>query len=328
MKKVPRILGSIALLAVLAWRVDFARVGAALARVRWQGWLAAVLCYCFAQVVSSVRWQRLARPLGFGGRFRDFLSFYFIGTFFNLLLPTSVGGDVVRACYLDGRSGRRWPAFLTVLADRLSGVFVLLPMAAAAALVIRQPAWAPWWGAGAAGLTLAGVLVFLLLPDSASRFTAARRDVWGKVRLIGAAAATYRQSPGLLLGASCLSAVVQAANAVMVWLLAWSLGLSLDLPLFFALVPLVSLLTLAPISLNGLGVREGSLVVLLAPLGVAAEEAITLSLLWFSVFVVAGLAGAGCYLLGRFPHYEVGTDDEPVGGHPDQGRARQPRSAA
>jgi hypothetical protein len=134
----------------------------------------------------------------------------------------------------------------------------------------------------------------------------------------------------LLLGVACLSAVVQAVNAVMVWLLARALGLSLEMTLFFALVPLVSLLSLAPISINGLGVREGGVVVLLAPLGVAAEEAITLALLWFSVFVAAGLAGAGCYLFGRFPHYEyeVGTDDEPVGGHPDQGRARKPRSAA
>jgi uncharacterized membrane protein YbhN (UPF0104 family) len=158
---------------------------------------------------------------------------------------------------------------------------------------------------------------------------------------VGEIVAIYRRSPGLLLAASCLSVVVQAANAVMVWLLARSLGLSLSgsgsgselhLPLFFTLVPLVSLLSLAPVSINGLGVREGSLVVLLAPLGVAAEEAITLALLWFSVFVAAGLAGGGCYLLplGRFPHDndKVGNDDEPVGGPPDQGRARQPRSAA
>ncbi len=93
-------------------------------------------------------------------------------------------------------------------------------------------------------------------------------------------------------------------------------------------MPLVSLLTLAPISLNGMGVREGGLVVLLAPLGVAAEEAVTLGLLWMSVFVAAGLVGAGFYLFGRFPRYEVRSDGEPVGGHPDQGRARQSRPAA
>ena len=323
MKKSARLLGSAALLAVLAWRVDFARLGATLASVRWGLWLAAVLSYGFAQLVSARRWQRLARPLGFDHRLWEFAGFYFIGTFFNLLLPTSVGGDVVRSCYLDGRSGRGWSAFLTVLADRLSGVLILLSMAAASALVVREPGWVGWWAAGAGGLAAVGLLVFLFAPRQLPP-----RWRFGLVSKVLAVAGVYRSSPRLLAGVAVLSAVVQAANALMVWLLTRALGLPVPLPLCFALVPLVSLLTLAPVSLNGMGVREGGLVVLLAPLGVSAEEAVTLGLLWLSVLVAAGLAGAGFHLFGRFPRYEVRSDGEPVGGHPDQGRARQSRPAA
>ena len=326
MKKSARLLGSVVLLAVLAWRVDFAKIGATLAGVSWQGWLAAVGCYGFAQVVSALRWRLLARPLGFRNRLWEFVGFYFIGNFFNLLLPTSVGGDVVRACYLDGRTGRRWSAFLTVLADRLSGVIVLLLMAFLAALVVGEPRWVVWWAAGAGGLAVVGALVFLFAPRGP--VSGSGRGLRHKVRQVLQVGDVYRSAPRLLVAVAVLSALVQAANAVMVWLLARALGLPLPVLLFFALVPLVSLLTLAPVSLNGMGVREGGLVLLLAPLGVAAEEAVTLALLWLSVFAAAGLAGAGCYLFGRFPRYEVRTDDEPVSGRADQGRTRQSRPAA
>src|SRR5215831_5784715 len=136
MKKNARLFGSAALLAMLAWRVDLALVARTLAGVRWSCWLAAVLCYAVAQGLSSVRWQALALPLGFRWPLREYISLYFIGTFFNLLLPTSVGGDVARAWYLDAGTGKRWPAFLSVLADRLVGLFVLLVLAFVTALVV------------------------------------------------------------------------------------------------------------------------------------------------------------------------------------------------
>src|SRR5207249_270116 len=155
---------SAALLAVLAWRIDLVLVARTLAGVRWGWWLGAVLCYALAQGLSSLRWQALALPLGFRRPLREYVSLYFIGTFFNLLLPTSVGGDVARAWYLDAGTGKRWPAFLSVLADRLSGLFVLLLLAFVAALVVPLERWVrlPALGAGvAAGL---GLAFFLLVP--------------------------------------------------------------------------------------------------------------------------------------------------------------------
>ena len=92
----------------MSWRTDWAQVADAFARLRPGPWLAAAAVYTAAQVVSAWRWQLLARPLGFDRPLRNFAGFYFIGMFFNLVLPTSVGGDAVRAWYLDGRPSRRW----------------------------------------------------------------------------------------------------------------------------------------------------------------------------------------------------------------------------
>ena len=74
--------------------------------------------------------------------------------------------------------------------------------------------------------------------------------------------------PRLFLVTTLLSVVVQAANVIVLWLVGLALGLDVPASYYWVLVPLVTLLTLVPVSLNGMGVREWGTVLLLAPLGV------------------------------------------------------------
>jgi uncharacterized membrane protein YbhN (UPF0104 family) len=149
---------------------------------------------------------------------------------------------------------------------------------------------------------------------------------WRRVEQLMQLADLYWKSPRLLLATSLLSVVVQVANIVLVWILGLALGLTVPLSYYFVLVPLVSLLTLLPVSLNGMGVREGGTILLLQPLGVPEAQAVTLSILWFGVYTLISLAG-GLLLLGR-PPTEEPRDVESVSGDPDQGRTRQSAAAA
>jgi glycosyltransferase 2 family protein len=320
--KLLRLLVSGTLLAWLAWRTDWCQVADAFARLRFDLWLAALGTLVLTQVVSGARWQLLARPLGFGHALRQYVGFYFLGMFFNLLLPTSVGGDVVRAWYLDGGSGRRLNAFLSVFLDRLSGLLVLLTLAWAAVLVcpIELPAWVVLsvWGtvAGAA----AGLAALPLLTRWTGRFERVRRLSEGMRLLLG--------KPRLLLVSLALSLVVQAANVVLVWLVGLAIGAPVPAAYYWVFVPMVSLLTLLPVSLNGMGVREAGMVLFLAPLGVGEGTALTLAFLWFCVFTAASLLGGVVYLFGWFPRPEGKPGHGPVDHHPDQGRTGQFRTAA
>jgi uncharacterized membrane protein YbhN (UPF0104 family) len=132
-----------------------------------------------------------------------------------------------------------------------------------------------------------------------------------------------------LIAVTLLSVVVQLANVILAWLIGEGLGLPIP-PLYYGvLVPLVSILTLLPISLNGMGLREGGTVVLLAPLGISAASAVTLSLLIFAVYTTASLSGGVFYLLGRLPRFEeVCSHADTVGGDSDQGRTGEPPAAA
>jgi uncharacterized membrane protein YbhN (UPF0104 family) len=319
---------SVALLGWIAWKTDWGELGKAFAHLRVELWLAAAGLFGLCQVVSAVRWQRMAGALGFHRPLTQFISMYFIGTFFNLALPTSVGGDVVRIAYLNDGSGRRLAALMAVLLDRLSGLMVLLGMACLAAALSPVPLerWIPWsiWG-----MTAAAAVAVLMLP------LLARWVKLGEVRVeqIKTGLAVLRQ-PRLMLETTFWSGLVQAGNVILVWLIGLALGADIPGSFYWIMVPMVSLLTMLPISMNGMGVREQSTVVLLAPLGVAPEVALTLALLSFAASAANSLAGGMVYLYGRFP--KPGTAlpspkelaDGSLDHHSDQGRTRQPRQAA
>jgi uncharacterized membrane protein YbhN (UPF0104 family) len=316
-----RLVAGLALLGWLGWQTDWRPAAEAFGRLRWHYWLFGLGLYGLTQVVSGLRWQLLARPLGFRRRFSELVAFYFIGMFFNLALPTSVGGDVVRGWYLDGGSGRRSAALVCVLLDRLSGLLVLLLLACGAVLLC--PLVLPGWLVAAVWATAAAIVLgTLALP------------LLARLQLLSAKHAalstSLRQCLPLLLrpGPLLLSVVVQSANVALVWMIGRALGVPVADSYYWVLVPVVTLLTLLPVSLNGMGVREGGTVLLLGLQGVDSGTALSLALLWFAVFTLASLAGAPLYLFGSFPRFARSSDDQPVGDCSGQGRAGQYPAAA
>lgn len=292
MRTLLRIAGSLALLGWLALRTDWSKLAATFAEVHWPLWLAGVGIYLLATVVNAFRWQLLARPLGFERPAWDYIRSSFLALYFGLFLP-SIGSEVVRAWYLDAGSGRKRLALLSVLIDRVFGLAVLLALALVAAAV--YPAVLPPWVAATVWV-LAGVmlvlgmaaLVALGLPGRSARL----RQWQERARL-------YAGHPRVLGGALLLSVVNTTAQVLVVW----TIGLALDVPVpgsyYWLVVPVVALATTAPISINGIGVREATMVAMLAPLGVSEEIALTLVFLWFAAFTAASACGLAFHLLGN-----------------------------
>jgi uncharacterized membrane protein YbhN (UPF0104 family) len=344
--------GSVTLVAVLAWRLDWRQVGSAFAALDARLWLAAVGVYLLAQLASSFRWLLLARVLGLSGGPGRYLAYYFIGMFFNLVLPTSVGGDVVRAWYLarqagpEPPTGRKTAAVLSVLADRANGLAVLMVVACLglAFYPVALPAWLTATVLGMGAAALAGLALLPALPylrPWLPQRPAVQQVVDGTV--------LYLRHGKVLAVVTALSLFVQLASVVLVWLVGRGLGLAVPFPYYCILMSVVAVLTLLPVSVNGMGLREAGTVLLLAPLGVGEAQAVTLSILSFAVQAAASLGGSVVYLFGRFPRFvddgtakedetpsalrlpqpaEVLPHAQPVGGDPDQGRARKPQAAA
>jgi len=325
-----RVAVSAVILGWLGAHVDWSQVARSFRGLRWGFWSGAIGLYVVCQLLCCVRWMWLSSPMGFHQTLGRFTGIYFVGMFFNLFLPTSVGGDAVRAVYLANGSGRRVAAVFSVLLDRASGLFVLIGLACAAAAVspvalppqLRLMIWC--MGAGAA----AALVVLPLTARALCRVTGG-----GKVRRAARAAveamALFRTRPALLIGTTSLSITVQVLNAAVLALV--GLALRLDVPVVYygLAAPLVTLFTLVPVSLNGMGLREGGMVLVLGPAGATAADAVGLAFLWFLAQTSASVLGAAVYLFGRFTPPEGLPGERPaLDCHPGDERAGQRRAAA
>jgi uncharacterized protein (TIRG00374 family) len=343
-KKYLRLTASVALLGLLAWMTDWPRLAEQLSRADWRLWALTVGIYLVAQVLSALRWRLLAQPLGLQGTLGRFTAIYFIGMYFNLFLPTSVGGDVLRAWYVDQGGGRKVEALLSVFVDRLNGFLVLLGIACVAAIFspgvrvglcgYEVPlAWLAWFLGASAVLGLAGVVLVSRLPLALNRLPLVGARMTGLARQLTTAIDLYLRHPRLLLATTLLSLGVQAANVILVWLTGVALGVPVPFAYYWVVVPLLSVASMLP-SMNGLGVREGAMVLMLTPVGVSQTAALGLAYLGRITMTAASLAGLVCYVRGGFPPPGRGElakeqgDAEPVGGDPGQGRAGQPAAAA
>ncbi len=300
-----RAIAGAALVAYLLLSTEWPPVLASIQGLVWTHWMAALGIYLASQVASAWRWAELARPLGFGySRFR-YLILYFEGMFFNLCLPSSIGGDVLKAYWLAPDSAGRMLAGCTVLADRVAGV-VALGVIGLTAL---------------AGRTLGLELLMCLLVGivlMAAAQASVTLGLWGwkwlaeqlppnsRPAKVASRLLPYHERPNYFRRAVGWGLLVQALNVLTVVEIGQAMGLRLvDVPIvaYCVAVPVVALLTILPISISGVGVREQGMAWMLASYGVKAEMGVTLGLLWFSVTIASGLVGGLVYLFGfKRPH--------------------------
>jgi uncharacterized membrane protein YbhN (UPF0104 family) len=321
---------SVLLLSAIAWRTNWSDVADKFANLRMGWWLAAAGMLVLAQVCSARRWQLFARELRFEHALSKYCAYYFIGMYFNLSLPTSVGGDVVRVWYLDGTSGRKWAAFGSVFLERINGLLVLIGVACLGTLA--APVALPWWIPASVWGVAAGAAVGLAalpLLERLRQLPEQRRQQLQSLLML-------TRLPGVTARATFLSLLVQVIGVLVLWFVGMSIGLDIPVAYYCILGPMVSLLTLLPISFNGMGLRELGMVVFLAPLNVDKDTATTLGVLWFAVTAAVSLAGGLVYLFGTFPRAQTaaplaneGTNEHgTVDRDSDQGRERQHKAAA
>jgi len=224
--------------------------------------------------------------------------------FFRQLLPSTIGGDAFRV-YDSWRAGaRRETAVVSVAADRLMGLLALALVALAAllfsdTLVDRFTAIRPLVVFGGA-VTLLGAWA-LFVPPSGLPAILRQAPAWlpepprRALASLAEAIDAFRGRRGTLARALVLSVLLQLNVVLFYFVIAEALSLSVSLQSFFLIVPLATIIMLAPISINGIGVREGAFVVFLGALGVSRAEALAFAWLEYTCFLAFGVIGGIVY---------------------------------
>jgi uncharacterized membrane protein YbhN (UPF0104 family) len=256
------------------------------------GFAGACVVLLLGQSFGALRWRTV---LGSDAPPWPYLvRLYLIGAFFSLFLPTSVGGDAVRMVAAARNIPRSGEVVASVVVDRGLGVMALVVYLLLGLVVV--PSVLPAAGARL-GLDLHGRRAALAAVAVGLCVVAAAGAAWflPAVRrwLLEAGGLVRRllSQPRVALSVGLLAMLVQGLYVVAWIVLAAGMGLGLRASIFLVTVPLVSLGAMLPITLSGLGVREGVWLLLLRPYGLAPATIVAFSLLYFVCVMVVGALG-------------------------------------
>jgi hypothetical protein len=292
-----KLLLSIGVIVYLARRFDLDQLRTNLFAVDPWMFLLALALVAIQCVILNGRWMLIMHSLDVSIEWLAGLRILMISLWFNQVLPSSAGGDVVRIWLLRRRSVPWSQAVKGVMADRFTALLglVALMVVGLPFLVMRvhnSAAELAIGGLAAAGV--AGTIVLLTLDRWPARIIALG-PIASFVRfgvLVRFLLLQFRQRE-LLFGSAILIHVLTAASCYVL-----AIGLQANLTVLDALIffPPVILLTAVPISISGWGVREGAMVACLALAGVSPAKALAISLLMGVISVIIGVAGGIVWL--------------------------------
>lgn len=297
LKLIARLTATVVLMGALLWRIDWPSFVDTFRSLDWRWWGAGLLVLLGSHWFAGVRWAHLARPLGFEFSTLSFVMRFFEGQFFSLCLPTSIGGDVVKAYRLAPSAQGRLLAGCSVIADRLTGLSALAVLAGTTLMGLQWELSLPTVALIGIALLVSAAVLCMLAVSSLDRLVSVIPQ-GHRVREFLSRLLPYQQRPSLMAQAVGYSVLVQAGSVLGVALFARGMGLDVPLPVWFYTVPLVSLAMVLPISISGVGVREGGLAFLLSRFGVSPEQGVALGLLWFLATIVGGVLGGAVFLSG------------------------------
>ena len=252
-------------------------------------------------VILALRWRRIVERLGHALSYAEALRLTFICIFFNQLLPSGVGGDGMRILGLTRKGMRTGSAFVSVLADRIAGLAVLLLV-----LLPTLPTLATLDHGKTTAALIAAVVAALWAGLLLLRFTPAvmwlaRLPFLGFLRHADQAARNILRGAGDWLWLAAVSVPIQLIPCVIVWLLARDLGAGVSFGAATISVLLALMAGVLPITIGSWGVRESILAGVLTAQGCGADAALAITLGYASTLLVSAGIGGCVWLVGRRP---------------------------
>lgn len=296
---------SLVLLGCLLALVGLDKITQTLAGINWAWYLFAFFLFILNTIIRAYRWSVLLTALNQRTPFGRLLYLYFVSLFFNNFLPSGFGGDIVKVVGLRQESGRGTEALSSVVIDRLTGllgssliaVLALLWHGLHPAVTLDLPAALV---AAIAIVSLGIPAAFLLARwgDPLGRLAAWlpwTRPISQNGRLVRLADTVHRYPYPALAQSLLISLPFTLSLILSQYCIARALAVNLPFSLFALFVPIISLITLLPVTFNSLGTREGAYVLLFGPAGVAQATAFSMSLAFFFLRFATGLIGGLMY---------------------------------
>lgn len=294
------------LIALLLSRLNLPALKGLFLRLPPQYWLFGVLYVLAGIWLSCVKLGRLLRAFEIRVSQGRLFVIYLISTFWSNFLPSTIGGDVVKFTSLRRYAPRRTEVAVAIFTERLTGLLALLALALVGAVfyggLIGNRLVAGLVVAGALG-GMGTALGLRLLPPLAEARAAALRARFGRLfelfHKAHVAQSTVGRDNRAMAVAAATSALFVLVCVLFVYTFARGLGYVIPFGQMALVVALIQLVTMLPISINGLGVREWAYVYLLGRCGIPPEPAVAISLMTYLSVLAVSLIGGAVFALSR-----------------------------
>jgi uncharacterized protein (TIRG00374 family) len=321
---------SLALFAYVVAKVSPGNVWAVVRRADPTLLGAAAALFVLSSLIGSWLWCRLLRAQGVTISYQKAAAYYFVGLFFNNFLPSNIGGDIARISDASKHAPNVSSVFSATLMDRLLGVLAiaLLAVLASFASLDRFHLYAIYGAIVLIFLLALGLFLSIFNRSVLKAFEWPFRKLG--LRTVEAAIGRllddlhgFRNQGPALRAAFLATTLVQISRIYVHYLVGLSLGVRLAAGYYFLFVPVLAALVSLPISMNGLGIREGASVVLFQMAGLTREQAFTVPFLTYLMSVVVSLLG-GFIFVTRSPRRALARKLEARRERRAQGRREEP----
>ena len=273
--------------------------------------LGAAGLFFVSNLIGGWIWARLLRAQGVSIPYRKAASYYFVGLFFNNFLPSNIGGDITRISDASKHADHVSPVFSATVMDRLVGVLAmaLVAVLASFAAIDRIHLYAIYTAIVITFVVALGLFLSIFNRSVLKAFewpfhAIGARTIERGIRRLMDDLHGYRHQTRVLLTVFAASIVVQVSRILVHYVVGLALGVRVAVGYYFLFVPTLAALISLPISLNGLGIREGAGVVLFHMAGMTKEQAFTVPFLTYLISVLISLLG-GLIFVSRTPRRAI-----------------------
>jgi len=278
--------------------------------------------YILSQLIFVARWSLLLKVQGIKIGYLPAVRLHFLGLFYNNCLPSSVGGDLLRAYYVTRHTDKKLEAALSVFVDRVVGLagigimafgcYWFLPASSGQVVIdseltsvglmqkLAQYRWILIIASAILAIIAAGVVSNKKGRSLITRLVGLAR-LHGVQTLIKTRTAikVYYSKKIAILSALLLTFCCQGLFIIGLWLIGWEMGLEIDAKYYFILFPISWLLGALPISVGGAGIMEWWLKIMFIRLcGISSENALALALCQRLLWLLGSLPGVVIHLAG------------------------------
>ncbi len=305
---------SIAIICILLWRIDIKQLFQAFLQAKVSLWGVAFLFMVLEQALMALAWNVLLQAKGYKIPFIRMFDIFLMGNFFGLALPSSAGADAVKGYAVFKHIDDGVNTVSSLILFRVLGVGLLITIATICVLTFGSLFGDDKIVFIVLGLMFFFILFFVFLSLRIVRELLKKTLNYKYLRKIGDFALRlydsiieykkYRSALGKVL---LISLGIQASRILGIYVIGLSIGITLSFKYYMIIVPIVIVVTLIPITVAGLGLREVSFIYLFEQIGFSSTAAFTLSILTDLIILLISLIGGAIYLIKGFsPSKEKG----------------------